>query len=94
MRLGTQQYKVFISGTTRSQHSDTENRRTKREVNYEEMEEAPAPPAAQDDSQLLSEALLSAAAAGHRVRNIREKIEDIGENSQLGMRGRAVASSE
>ena len=38
------------------------------------------------EDQEVSEALLSAAAAGHRVRNIREKIEDIGETSQLGRR--------
>ena len=33
---------------------------------------------------LLSEALLTSAASGHKVRNIRQKIQEIGENSQLG----------
>ena len=65
-----------MTGLPRSKPSGNEGRRTKREVNYEETD--------QDDSQLFSEALLSAAASGHKVRNIREKIEDIGENSQLG----------
>ena len=63
------------------EHSD--NRRRKREVTYEETEET----SDQANSQLFSEALLSAAASGHKVRNIRQKIEDIGENSQLGMKG-------
>ena len=67
---------MFIPGLPRGKPSGNDVRRTKREVNYEETD--------QDDSQLFSEALLSAAASGHKVRNIREKIEDIGENSQLG----------
>ena len=62
-------------------HSD--NRRRKREVTDEETEET----SDQANSQLFSEALLTAAASGHKVRNIRQKIEDIGENSQLGMKG-------
>ena len=87
MRLSTEPAVrlIFISCGPRGQHPDNDNRRTKREVNYQETET----PAAQEDSHLLSEALLSAAAAGHRVRNIREKIQDIGETSQLGRRGRA-----
>ena len=41
----------------------------------------------EEDSQRLSESLLTSAANGHKVRNIKQKIQQIGENSQLG-RGR------
>ena len=41
----------------------------------------------EENTQRLSESLLTSAASGHKVRNIKQKIQQIGENSQLG-RGR------
>ena len=82
------------SDSTEPPSSDEDRKRKKREADVEyfyskEQEQTTSTlsslQALEDGNSLrLSEALLSSAASGHKVRNIKQKIEDIGENSQLG----------
>ena len=64
--------------------SDVQNRR-KRAVNDDDLFLDDDDETTQEEnSRRLSESLLTSAANGHKVRNIKQKIQEIGENSQLG----------
>ena len=74
----------------RGHDSDHNNSRRKRETYDGEylLDTTEETLETEEKSQmLLSEALLTSAASGHKVRNIRQKIQEIGENSQLGRLG-------
>ena len=64
--------------------SDHINTRRKRETYDGEYFLDTTEETLEKSQMLLSEALLTSAASGHKVRNIRQKIQEIGENSQLG----------
>ena len=63
--------------------SDVQNRR-KRAVNDDDLFLDDDETTQEENSRRLSESLLTSAANGHKVRNIKQKIQEIGENSQLG----------